>query len=65
MPKLKTHSGLKKRIKVSPNGKIKRHKAFSSHLMSEKSGKRRRKLRRKTLVTENYSRAMLRALGKC
>ena len=64
MPKLKTHKGLKKRVKVSPNGKIKRQKAFAGHLMSGKSGNRKRDLRRKTLITENYQRTMLRALGK-
>lgn len=64
MPKLKTHKGLKKRVKVSPNGKIKRQKAFAGHLMSGKSGNRKRHLRKKTLITENYQRTMLRALGK-
>jgi large subunit ribosomal protein L35 len=64
MPKLKTHKGLKKRVKVSPNGKIKRQKAFAGHLMSGKSGNRKRDLRKKTLITENYQRTMLRALGK-
>ncbi|MBO1223216.1 MAG: 50S ribosomal protein L35 [Candidatus Scalindua sediminis] len=64
MPKLKTHRGLKKRVKVSPKGKIKRQKAFAGHLMSGKSGNRRRRLRKKTLVTKNYTKAMLRALGK-
>lgn len=64
MPKLKTHRGLKKRVKVSPKGKIKRQKAFAGHLMSGKSGNRRRRLRKKTLVTKNYTKTMLRALGK-
>ena len=64
MPKLKTNRGLKKRIKVSPKGKIKRQKAFAGHLMSGKSGNRRRRLKKKTLVTKNYTKTMLRALGK-
>ncbi len=64
MPKLKTNKGLKKRVKVSPKGKIKRQKAFAGHLMSGKSGNRRRRLRKKTLVTKNYTKTMLRALGK-
>ena len=45
MPKIKTHKGLKKRVRVTGTGKIKRRKAFSGHLMSGKSGKRRRSLR--------------------
>ncbi len=64
MPKLKTHKGLKKRVKVSSKGKIKRQKAFKSHLMSGMGGGRRRKLKRKALITKNYERTMLRALGK-
>ncbi len=64
MPKLKTNRSLKKRVKVSPKGKIKRQKAFAGHLMSGKSGNRRRRLRKKTLVTKNYTKTMLRALGK-
>ncbi len=64
MPKLKTRSCLKKRVKVSSKGKIKRQKAFTSHLMSGKSGNRRRKLRKKTLVSKGFAKAMLRSLGK-
>ncbi|MFQ5965869.1 MAG: 50S ribosomal protein L35 [Candidatus Scalinduaceae bacterium] len=64
MPKLKTHSCLKKRFKVTSKGKIKRRKAFTSHLMSGKSGNRRRNLRKKTLVSKSYERTMLRSLGK-
>lgn len=45
MPKMKTHKGLKKRVRVTGTGKIRRRKAFSGHLMSGKSGKRRRLLR--------------------
>jgi large subunit ribosomal protein L35 len=64
MPKLKVHRGLKKRVKVSSKGKIKRQKAFAGHLMSGKSGNRRRRLRRKTLVSKSYTKVMLRSLGK-
>ncbi|MDR4504594.1 MAG: 50S ribosomal protein L35 [Candidatus Scalindua sp.] len=64
MPKLKSRSCLKKRIKVSSKGKIKRQKAFAGHLMSGKSGNRRRKLRRKALVSKGFVKTLLRALGK-
>ncbi|MEK6766699.1 MAG: 50S ribosomal protein L35 [Planctomycetota bacterium] len=64
MSKLKTHKGLAKRVKVSPNGKIKRRKAFAGHLMSGKSGNRKRKLKRTALVSKSFTRSMLRALGK-
>ena len=46
MPKMKTHKGVSKRIKVRPGGKIKFKRAGASHLMSDKSGKRCRQLRR-------------------
>ncbi|GJQ59331.1 MAG: 50S ribosomal protein L35 [Candidatus Scalindua sp. AMX11] len=64
MPKLKSRSCLKKRMKVSPKGKIKRQKAFAGHLMSGKTGNRRRRLRRKALVSTEITKTMLRALGK-
>lgn len=46
MPKLKTHSGLSKRIKMTKNGKIKRAHAFKSHILNKKSTKRKRGLRK-------------------
>jgi len=41
--KLKTHKGLSKRIKFTKNGKIKKRRAFRSHLLTKKSAKRKRK----------------------
>jgi large subunit ribosomal protein L35 len=64
MPKLKTNKGLAKRVRVSPNGKIKRKKAFAGHLMSGKTGDRKRKLKRTDLVSKGFTRTLLRALGK-
>ena len=48
MPKLKTHSGAKKRFKLTKNGKVKRAHAFRSHILNKKSTKRKRKLRKAT-----------------
>jgi large subunit ribosomal protein L35 len=53
MPKLKTHKGLAKRVKVTARRKIKHHQAGASHLMSGKSAKGRRGLRRPTVVRSN------------
>lgn len=64
MPKLKTHKGIKKRIKVTARGKLKREKAFASHLMSGKSGKRCRRLRKKGFITGPKARAYKYLLGK-
>ncbi|HRY59805.1 MAG TPA: 50S ribosomal protein L35 [Patescibacteria group bacterium] len=41
--KLKTHKGLSKRIKITKSGKIKKRRAFRSHLLTKKSKKRKRK----------------------
>jgi len=45
MPKLKTHSGAKKRFKFTKHGKIKRSHAYKSHILTKKSTKRKRGLR--------------------
>ena len=44
MPKVKTHRGAAKRFKVTASGKVKRAHAYTSHLMSNKSTKQKRKL---------------------
>ena len=46
MPKMKTHSGAKKRFSVTKKGKIKRAHAFKSHFLNKKSTKRKRNLRK-------------------
>ena len=38
MPKMKTHSSLKDRFKITGTGKVKRYKAYKNHLLSHKSG---------------------------
>ncbi len=52
MPKMKSTSGAKKRFKKTASGKYKRRKAFRSHILSSKSSKRKRHLRKATLVSE-------------
>jgi large subunit ribosomal protein L35 len=42
MPKMKSHSGAKKRFKVTGSGKLKARHAFSSHILEKKSPKRKR-----------------------
>lgn len=46
MPKIKTHSGAKKRFNLTKNGKVKRAHAFKSHILNKKSTKRKRGLRK-------------------
>ncbi|RJQ49842.1 MAG: 50S ribosomal protein L35 [Nitrospiraceae bacterium] len=50
MAKLKTHRGAAKRFKKTATGKIKRHKAYKSHLLTGKSSKRTKNLRKSALV---------------
>ena len=52
MPKMKSHRGAAKRFKKTGTGKIKRAKAYASHLLGGKSPKRKRKLRQAGLVSE-------------
>ena len=55
MPKLKTHKGAAKRFRVTGTGKIKRRSSYKSHLLTGKSAKRTRRLRRATLVSGSES----------
>jgi len=50
MPKMKSNSGAKKRFKRTGTGKVKRHHAFHSHILTSKSKKRKRNLRKSGLV---------------
>jgi len=51
MPKVKTHSRAKKTFKVTGTGKIRRYKAFKSHLLTKKATKRKRHLRQAAFVS--------------
>lgn len=50
MPKIKTHSGAKKRFKVSKNGKVIRNHANRSHILTKKTTKRKRGLRKASVA---------------
>ena len=50
MPKMKTNRGAAKRFRKTGTGKIRRNKAFTSHILTSKSTKRKRELRQSTLV---------------
>ena len=52
MPKMKTHRGAAKRFEISGGGKIRRRKAYGSHLLTKKSSRRKRGYRLKTEVSE-------------
>ncbi len=48
--KMKTHKGAKKRFKVTASGKVKRMRAYKSHILTKKTAKRKRRLRQDTAV---------------
>ncbi|GGG04558.1 50S ribosomal protein L35 [Paenibacillus abyssi] len=50
MPKMKTHSSLKDRFKITGTGKVKRYKAYKNHLLSGKSGRQKRVLNNQPLM---------------
>jgi large subunit ribosomal protein L35 len=50
MPKMKTHKGAKKRFSVTGKGKIRRLKAYKSHILTKKDPKRKRRLRRAAMI---------------
>ena len=51
MAKMKSHRGASKRFKITGTGKVKRHKAYKSHILTKKSAKRKRGLRQSTILT--------------
>ena len=51
--KMKTHKGAKKRFKITGSGKVRRYKAFKSHILTKKTTKRKRRLRQGGLVATN------------
>lgn len=62
MPKMKTHKGAAKRFKKTGTGRLKRAKAFKSHILTKKSSKRKRNLRKSALVSTTQEKAMKKLL---
>ena len=61
MPKIKTHSGAKKRFKLTKTGKVKRAHAYKSHILNKKTTKRKRNLR-KTVTADVTNTATIKKL---
>ena len=59
MPKVKTHSGAKKRFKVSATGKVLHKQAGKRHNLGRKSQKRIRDLRKDAVLSEGHSHSLL------
>lgn len=54
MPKIKSRSAVKKRFRLTANGHVKRKKAYTSHILTKKSTKRKRNLRQTALVNKSF-----------
>ncbi len=63
MPKMKTHRGAAKRIKVTGTGKLRRRQAFLNHILEKKPSTRTRRLGREADVAPGDERKMRRLLG--
>ena len=64
MPKLKSHSGAKKRFKLTKSGKVKRAHAYKSHILTKKDTKRCRRLRSTTYADKTNDATKLYVLGE-
>jgi large subunit ribosomal protein L35 len=63
MPKLKTHKGTAKRIKVTRSGKIMRERAYGNHILAKKSKARKRNIKTTATVSGKIAKNIKRALG--
>ncbi len=63
MPKMKTHKGTAKRIKITSTGKLTRRRAFGNHMLAKKSKSRKRAINTTATVTGLSARNVKRALG--
>ena len=64
MPKMKTHSGAKKRFEITRTGKIRRRQAFLNHILEKKSADRKRRLGKMTVVSPADAKNVRKMLGK-
>jgi large subunit ribosomal protein L35 len=63
MPKMKTHSGAKKRFKVTAGGKVRARHAFTSHILEKKSPKHKRQLGEPAILSDHDVPRVKRMLG--
>ena len=63
MPKMKTHSGAKKRFKLTATGKVRGRHAFTSHILEKKSPKRKRQMGNAAVISDHDTKAVKKLLG--
>ena len=62
MPKIKTHRGAAKRFSLTGTGKVKRNKAFAGHILTTKTTKRKRNLRKSAVMDKANAKAIKKIL---
>jgi large subunit ribosomal protein L35 len=62
MPKLKTHRGAAKRFSLTGTGKVKRSKAYASHILTKKTTKRKRNLRKSAILDDRDTKGIKRLI---
>lgn len=63
MPKMKTHKGTAKRIKMTSTGKITRRRAYGGHFLAKKSKSRKRNIGSTAVVSGEVAKSIKKALG--
>ena len=64
MPKIKVHRGAAKRFKLTKSGKIKKKKAYKSHILEKKSSQRKRRLYKQSLVHPSKEKKIKKMLAR-
>lgn len=63
MPKLKTHKGTAKRVRITKNGKVMRERAFGNHILAKKSKARKRNMKTAATISGKIKKNVKTALG--
>jgi len=63
MPKMKTHKGTAKRVKLTASGKLMRERAFGNHILAKKSKSRKRVIKTEAVISGKNAKNIKKALG--
>ncbi len=63
MPKIKTHKGTAKRVKVTKTGKVMRQRAFGNHILAKKSKRRKRNIKTSAQISGKSAKNIKKVLG--
>lgn len=63
MPKLKTHKGAAKRVRITPTGKVMRERACGGHILAKKSKRRKRVIKTGAVIASKHNKNIKKVLG--